>query len=110
MKTTKKHFKLFKQECKYWLKRFNVTGVTYCYIQLSKGVYAAYGADIIYFSNTWSNKIKLTDKNIKMVAKHEAIHALLHEISDFAISGAYSEKIYHKAEEALVRKLNKLIK
>jgi len=115
MKTTKKHFEIFKKECQMWEKRFELSGwdIRYWHEQRSKGLSSTTrdligrGIDI-YLSFGWN--IPITVKEIKDCAKHEMIHTLLARVSENGKARWLTDTDYYEAEEELVYKLEKIIK
>ncbi len=121
MKTTKKHFDIFRTECEYWIKKLKLDNwkVYYTHQQLTKDSYASCATKVqghvatLYFTHVWytlNEDFPLTEKNIKESAKHEVIHLLLARMSDYAVSRDYTANDCLEAEEELVRKLEKIIK
>ena len=121
MKTTKKHFELFKSEVKKWVKIFNLNKYSLAFewedmedvdarmiadeisctatIALNKEV----GYEGLNYDITFGEKIK-------ELAKHESIHLLLWRFSEKGHSRFMDIDSLIEAEEAVVRKLTKIIK
>lgn len=119
MKTTKKHFELFKKECQKWIDRFNLDSWEFfiemkpedevesrarCKPQITGRVVT------IDFSDEWFGFKKITDQDIRQSAKHEVIHVLIAEVSDLHFQIFRSEDEVARAAESLVNKLEKIIK
>jgi len=117
MKTTPKQFELFKKECAHYIEKFHLNGFEFRFFhtdnpdikaqiqthQLSAGVIS------IYLGKDWKNTEKITDANIKAVAKHEMVHALIAEYANIATSRYVTEPEEYLANEKLTNKLEKLL-
>ena len=119
MKTTNKHFQIFKEECQKWIDKFGLSGweVSFVHQTYSENTYATCFTALvgmratIYFTDKWDNEIrKISPETIKQSAKHEAIHLLLARLSDNGRARYINELEMNEAEEELVRKLEKIIK
>ena len=93
MKTTKKNFEIFKEECEKWVKIFGLNYRTHYSWDAKEGTYAECrvrlsGQNVTFwFTRDWNDEIRpLTDEDVREVAKHEAIHALLGRFSENTIS------------------------
>ena len=119
MKTTKRHFKLFKKECQKWIDVFELNnwkvnferGGTntdaYSTIRTKIGGYVA----TISFAEDWyMGGVDNIKESIQETAKHEMIHLLLARFSNYAESKHFTTGDLLEAEEELVRKLTKIIK
>lgn len=118
MKTNKKHFKIFKDECQKWIDKFELNnwGIHFGWTD-KKGAFASLGVSLnahnatFFLCKDWNDTIvSLSTKNIKNSAKHEVIHLLLARL---AVNGAErfvtSDEMI-EAEEELVKKLENLLK
>jgi len=86
MKTTKKHFELFKKECKKWieffgLKEWNVsydwcTPVEDCVLAWSNHHFSAKSSYLI-LSKEWRNTVPVTNEQVKKSAFHEVCEMML---------------------------------
>lgn len=116
MKTTTKHFELFKSECKKWINKFELNnwdiliechsikvGNAQCWTDIEGYVGS------ITLNTEWKGIRPLDKENIKKCAKHEVIHLLLARLSNYAKSRDYTEKDCYEAEEELVWKLFNMI-
>ena len=117
MKTTKKDYELFKKECLYWIKRFelNNSRIYFEYKDLGENIGAncspstngnmtlALALEIHPFHRT-------QNEEIKYLAKHEVLHSLLGVLSELAHSRYVGQDELLDAEERLVRKLVNIIK
>jgi len=119
MKTTNKHFKLFKKECHKWVDRFQLNNYDIAFEH--KKLNDAHARCII--DNEYDSTIALTsdiptcfdynmsmDDYIKHLAKHEVIHVLLGRVMNTGNSRYITKAEILEAEEELVRKLEKIIK
>lgn len=118
MKTTDKHFKIFKKECERLIKEFGLIGWEVCIVhqETSKNSFADFQPDLvgkvatIRLNTEWDNTIKpLTEQALKVSAKHEVIHLLLARLSVNAQCRFLTSDDLTEAEEELVRILEKLI-
>lgn len=117
MKTTKKQFELFKRECRYWVERFKLDNYRiYFSWDADERTYAQCSVNLkgqnctFWFTKNWNNEIRpLNNEEIKEVAKHEVIHALLGRLTENSFSRFVTEIELAEAEEELVRKLQNLI-
>lgn len=117
MKLTQKHFEIFKKECLKYQDIFELhnwdlhfrwqnsdTDRASCHNKVSGYI------STLFLSRNWEGHgQKITDDDIKEVAKHEMIHVLLERVT---ASGRYryvSENEMEEAEEELVRKLEYLL-
>lgn len=121
MKTTKKHFELFKRSCEYWIERFKLDNwkVNYVHGTIRPDTYANCETKVsgyiatIHFCKKWytsEGNYMPTKENIEETAKHEVIHLLLARLSDYGTSRMYTADDCYEAEEELVRKLHNIIK
>lgn len=121
MKTTKKHFDIFKTECERWIDQLKLDNwkIYYVHRQVNPNTYAtcstkagAYVATLFFTDNwdTLDGNHLLIEEHIKDSAKHEVIHLLLARLSDCATSRNYMISDCLEAEEELVRKLENIIK
>lgn len=117
MKTTKKHFQIFKDECKKWQDVFHLNGfdlridwkktsenraeIDIC--SLNDGII------IISLGKEITPDEDCTNEVIKVAAKHEMIHALLAEYTYMACRRFVNKDEEYKLAEKLVNKLMKLI-
>ena len=117
-KTTDKDFKLFKTECQKWIDKFelNEWKVYYKHQSLKKSVFAEINSNlhgrvtIITLEKDWPMEgIESIEDSIKEVAKHEVIHLLLVQLCSNAQTRYVNKDQVDEAEEALVRKLEKLL-
>jgi len=120
MKTTKEHFELFKSEVRKWVNIFDLNKYSIAFewkeldpadarmiadeisctatIALNKDV----GFEGLNYDITFAEKIK-------ELAKHESIHLLLWNFSEKAHLRFMDKDSLIEAEEAVVRKLTKII-
>ena len=115
MKTSKKHFEIFKSECLKWQEKLKLDD-WHIFFQHTKldGVDAntlrssEYNATLSLDTTIIDVDYNMPiDDYIKQLAKHEMIHVML---GYFALQAVRPERIRDEAEEALVRKLEKIIK
>lgn len=121
IKTTKKHFELFKKECLELQNKYHLGHWTISFLWEdidSKGYDGAmietyYTKHATLTLDTDINKENLGDKNIEESviesAKHEMIHLLCRDLVSLAYDRHASEKEIEKQEESLVRKIEKLL-
>jgi len=117
MKTTKKHFDLFKNECLYWIDKLELNNwdVVIEHNSLEKGNANCWSRVEGYVASItlnieWEGIKPLNTETIKRTAKHETIHLLLARLSNYAKSRDYTTDDCYEAEEELVWKLVKIIK
>ena len=116
METTKKDFEAFKKECEKWYDKLRLEewDLVYYHEDLKQSnavakiniVLVGKSAAII-FNKVINNSIAF---KFEEAAKHEVIHLLLANISELGWSRFTTEDEIRTAEEALVRKLEKIIK
>lgn len=117
MKTTKKQFELFKNECLKWADKFELNGWRFDFFLRDIGnAQALVMRDYEGCVATVKLDIKVTkddfgsyDQLIKETAKHEMIHILVGNLSELAQSRYVQRDEIDKSEEELVRKLEKII-
>jgi len=121
MKTTKKHFELFKSEVRKWANIFDLNkyGIAFEWKELESA-----DARMIADENSCTATIALNKnvgfegfnyditftEKIKELAEHESIHLLLCNLSEKAHLRFMDRDSLIEAEEAVVRKLTKIIK
>ena len=91
MKTTKKHFEIFKKEAEYWIQKFGL---------LDWNIYFSWGVEdgtnkaevcsnasamnaTIYLTKNWTAEEPLCEKEIRENAFHEICHVLLAPMNNF---------------------------
>jgi hypothetical protein len=117
MVTTKKQFELFKAEALKWIKIFEMSDFNIYFVHEKLDyAYANILTDYmgcsatIRFSTDWDDSArKISDEEIKQTAKHECIHLLLGNLANLGESRFITKDEFRKAEESLVRKLEKII-
>jgi len=116
IKTTEKHFNLFKEECLRWQNLFELhnwelhfkweaTESARASINYTLTGYVA----SLFLAKEWANYEEILDKDIEMVAKHEMIHLLIGRLEQVGSVRFASEDELSEAEEELVRKLEYII-
>lgn len=117
MKTTEKHYKLFKSECRRWIDIFQLNDydVYFKWEELKGSDANSYvGGHCGNITFTLSKDIGLFDREcidyIKELAKHETLHCLVGRFSGLARDRYINEGELDSEEEHLVRKLCKIIK
>ena len=117
MKTTNKHFELFKKECEYWKRKLELPyKIHYEHKGTDEAIHSCVYIDIkgcvarIELNTDWSMVgVTKIDDSIKEAAKHEMIHLLLGRLSEYALSRDYTGDNCLEAEEELVRKLEEIL-
>jgi len=117
MKTTKKDFELFKNECQKWVDRFELNNWKIYYVhEKLKDTYANIRFDLngrvasIQFNTEWDMfGVDNMIEGIKETAKHEIIHLLIARITEIAEARYVTDSEVGEANEELVRKLEKII-
>lgn len=115
MKTSKKQFELFKDECEYWIGKFEMNEwlISIFHERLDDNAEGECRRNfrtktINIVLNTHMDAID--EELIKETAKHECIHALIGRFSGLAQSRFVSVDELRESEEELIRKLEKIIK
>ena len=119
MKTTKKHFEIFKKECEKWINKLKLDDWEFNYHHENPSME---GADACVETNTIFRRVDIylsidqfdeetfnTDY-IKHVAKHEILHVLLKNLNYLTHKRFITEDQIIQTEEQIIRKLEKLIK
>ncbi len=117
MKTTKKHFDIFKKECDLWIKKFELDDIDIRVSKTSIGKGDAAHCDrgrldlavVDIRINSDLDKEDLTTKSLQETAKHEIIHALIGEFAALGYNRFVTASELVKTEEKLVVKLLKLL-
>ena len=121
MKTTKKHFKIFKRECKKWIKFFSLTDYEIHFAHSDENVGDGNMANCYRSSNsriarlslcqTWGEDFicELNDENIRLSAFEEVCHVLLYGLSSCAYARFIMEHEINEAEHSLIRVLQNVI-
>jgi hypothetical protein len=115
-KTTKKHFKLFKRECRKWIRTFGLHGWEVYYFHEEDGdnhrAWASYKAVgrvcSLCLGTTWET-IKPTKRHIRLAAFHEVCELLLARLSTEAKYRFASEEVVDEASHEVIRILEKVI-
>ena len=118
MKTTTKHFELFKDECRYWQKEFELSHVRldFFFKDINNDL-----ANCAFYTNDQIAEITLNiksdkddnttvEKIIKRSAKHEMIEVLIGELRSLVSSPYVTRDEMFAANHRLVGRLEKLIK
>jgi len=122
MKTTKKHFELFKTECDKWIKKLELSDwdISIDWVNLKEecnfrvGLCEGFGENCarICLDKEIPDEY-LGDKSIidlvKETAKHEVIHVLVKNLEITALSRFVEQREIALATESLVRKLEKTL-
>jgi len=117
MKTTKKDFKIFRRECKKWIKRFGLTGWEFNFIHQDKKGAKAYclppiriedrnftlGLSVNY------DHVNFTVKDIKKSAFHETCEALLHRFHYLADARYCTGEDLREEKHNIIRILESVI-
>lgn len=117
MKTTTKHFEVFKTEVLSWVKKFGLTEWEISFLhKILDHERAALSFNIcgrtatFMLTSQWTDTVEpLNNAAIKAIAKHEAIELLLGGVHGIAISRYATEDEFLAAHHALVRRLEKLL-
>ncbi len=117
MKTTKKHFDIFKRECDIWIKKLELDDIDIRVSKTNIGKGDAAHCDrgrldtavIDIRLNSDLDKEDLATKTLKETARHEIIHALIGEFAALGYNRFVTSSEMVKAEEKLVVKLEKLL-
>ena len=118
MKTTKKHFDIFKKECEYWLKFYGVTGWEICFYHEDLGgeraAMAMYSmgdrnSGLLLAKNDYPDEI-ITERNfteeLKVIAHHEVCELILGRINEFAkLPYGVSDKLLEDARHEVIMRL-----
>ena len=111
MKTTKKHFEIFKEECQKWLDKFELNNWDVFYkADSKKGTVAEIITDLdgyiasILFTPDWNDDMRpCNEDEIRLAAKHEVIHLLLGRVSSIGRTRWVNKDEMNEAEEELVK-------
>lgn len=121
IKTTKKHFKLFKKECKKWQNKWELNhwDISYQWENLddcgfdmgASWTFKDYHAIVKLDTEIDESNMGDISLNqlVKDTAKHEMIHVLLGKIFGLAADRYISSPELGQEEERLVRQLEKLL-
>ena len=117
MKTNKKHFEIFKKECRKWIDRFELNSwrVDFEHIYINDHVYADCSASLVDHVatirlNTGGYDASISVDIIKDSAKHEVLHLLVSRVSINGYTRFINRDEMVEGEEELVRMLSKIIK
>ena len=120
MKTNKKHFNLFKSECRKWQDKFDLNKYGLCFEWKELG---DADASMIAREDSMTATMALNknigyeglnydisfNEHIKKKALHECLHLLLWRLSEYGERRYVEQNQLLEAEEAIVRKLEKLL-
>jgi len=114
MKTTKKHFEIFKKECRYWIQRFGLMDWEVVYehkfIKDDDNVYADCSGDlearlvVIRLNTEWGER-KTTAENVKFSARHEALELLTMRFYCLARSRFIKQNDLGEVNHEIIRRL-----
>ena len=116
IKTTKKQFKLFCDEFKRQVERMGLMEWELRFFHEAMGTNL--GGLLtdhlgrvarVSFTWVWDDDMEISDEQIKMVAKHEAIELLIAELVTMAVCRYVTESEVDAVRHALVRRLEKLL-
>ena len=116
MKTTHKHLEIFKKECLKWQDKFELhnwelnfrwqhSDESRASINTNLNGYVA----TIFLSEEWNSYNEITEKDIKLTAKHEMIHLLLARMDAVTRARFVSIDEAIEADEETVMKLTYLL-
>ena len=112
-KTSKEDFKLFKQECKKWMKIFGLTDWEPYFLHLSKkGSDALAGCSFnvvsrgatFHLNKNWADDV-VSDKEIKITAFHEVTELLLGPLNYLSRERYVAVDQIEEATHAIIRRL-----
>lgn len=116
MKTTKRQFKLFCDEFRRQAKRMGIVewelrffqqdidrSLASCQAQYKDRIAA------VRFTQEWNDPLVLDDKQIMRIAKHEALHLLVWDVTTLGHSRFIQEDEIMAAEHTLIGRLEKLL-
>jgi len=121
MIVAKKYFKIFKKECNFWIKKLELSEWR---IELyldedckQNRAYVEENSDnmwaVIYLCTIWLKQSQNSDeekiRQIKEASKHECIHLLIGKIMSASNTRFIGQRELDIEEEALVRKLEKIL-
>jgi len=116
VKTTKRQFKLFCDEFKRQAERMGLLEWELRFFQEDIGTNLASfqgqykdRVGVVRFTEIWDDPLSLSDIQIVEIAKHEAIHLLLWDVTTLGHSRFINEDEIATAEHSLVRRLEKLL-
>lgn len=114
MKTSQRHFKIFKKECQRWIKGFNLSNWQVYFKHLKfRGEVKAFArlksnlsshTATIFLNKDWEKDL-LTDERIKKSARHEVMHLLLARLGELSRSRYVTPTEFIEAEEEIVNRL-----
>lgn len=114
-KTTKAHFKLFRDECLYWQKRlglvnydigFKLDALDDSKSEIHRDIVNKVA--VVKLDSNWEDDFApLTNDEIIMTALHEILHLLLTELALLGRSRFCTDYDLEQAEESVVRTLTK---
>lgn len=119
-KTTKKHFKLFKKECRYWLDKFDLGSWGIDYSQTNSPEFPEVRG---YITVLWKDRVatislaidwgedKPTQKKVAETSFHEACELLLWMVRVYGVTNASPSQIdeVNSYNHATIRRLEKAI-
>jgi hypothetical protein len=120
LRTTAKHFALFKREASECLEKWGINDLHIYFHHGKRNARATFSGDnvkrvaTITLSLDWEKwepddvRPSITDEDIRVVARHECVHALLLPIA--ALPGSFcTEAETEMAEEAVVQRLLRIL-
>jgi len=106
-----KHFNIFVDEFNYWANKYSLNNWEFCFnfgtdYDTRAYIYRDHVSRIclIFLNNEWEGT-KPTERNIRLVAYHEATEMLLSKINDLASSRSVSKDELEEAIHVVIRTL-----
>ena len=115
-KTTKKHFKTFTEEARYWVGVFGLVDWDIdFYHSEGNDELACCGAEPegrcarIDLNTNWPEGIEITDRSLKMAAFHEVCELLFYPLCSLAKDRYISEVAIETEKHAIIRTLENVL-
>ena len=115
-RTTTKHFKQFKRECRKWIRIFGLYGWEVYYFHEDDGAgrrawasYKAIGRICIMCLNRNWKTVKPTKRLVRLAAFHEVCELLLARVNTEAKYRFASEEVVDEASHEVIRVLEKVL-
>ncbi len=117
MKTTERHFKIFREECLRLQKAWGLLDWELTFERVRMGPYARVHQDYkaraahVDFCEEWpaERSYTLNDEHVRDVAKHEMIHLLIAPIAGLVNTRFLAQREAEEGEHAVVQRLMKLL-
>ena len=116
VKTTKKHFRLFKKEAKKWIGRFGLIGweIDYCHDDGDEHLAACYSScenrsALLELKKDWPDNEGVDDQAIRLAAFHEVCELFMARLIELSKDRFAPENSIEIEKHAIIRTLENVL-